>query len=48
MTPTVLKQRAELFLPAEKYGVTSVASIPQTFTHEKVFEPPKWNFGTGN
>lgn len=35
MDPTVLKQRVELFLPAEKDGVTSIASIPQTFTQEK-------------
>ena len=36
MAPTVLNQRAELFLPAEKYDMTSIASIPQTFTQEKV------------
>lgn len=35
MDPTVLKQRVELFLPAEKDGVTSIASIPQTFTQDK-------------
>lgn len=36
MDPTVLKQRVEFkFLPAEKDGVTSIASIPQTFTQEK-------------
>ena len=30
------KQRAERYLPAERYGVSVVASIPETFALEKV------------
>ena len=36
MAPTVLNQRAELFLPVEKYDISPIASIPQNLTQEKV------------